>query len=87
MISLIIFYYISTRNFQKKSECNLKNPKYINYINLQISAVQWKLLGQEKDGSLLLTWIEQISTENGITPRSTVGHYDRINNKLQVNTN
>ncbi|XP_078039604.1 gamma-secretase activating protein pigeon [Augochlora pura] len=48
------------------------------------SAEQWKLLGQEKDGSLLVGWIEEI-IENDISALYTVvGHYDRINDKLQV---
>ncbi|XP_026675178.1 protein pigeon isoform X2 [Ceratina calcarata] len=48
------------------------------------SAEQWKLLGQEKDGSLLVGWTEEI-VENDISKWYTViGHYDRINDKLQV---
>ncbi|XP_076662368.1 gamma-secretase activating protein pigeon isoform X1 [Halictus rubicundus] len=48
------------------------------------SAEQWKLLGQEKDGSLLVGWTEE-TVENDIsTSYTVVGHYDRINDKLQV---
>ncbi|KZC07446.1 PREDICTED: protein pigeon [Dufourea novaeangliae] len=48
------------------------------------SAEQWKLLGQEKDGSLLVGWIEETVENNVSSSYTVVGHYDRINDKLQV---
>lgn len=53
-------------------------------MNVCLSAEQWKLLGQEKDGSLLLGWTEE-TVENDLSISYTViGHYDRISDKLQV---
>ncbi|CAK9817147.1 Protein pigeon [Anthophora plagiata] len=48
------------------------------------SAEQWKLLGQEKDGSLLIGWTEEIVENDVSISYTVVGHYDRINDKLQV---
>nr|XP_034189655.1 protein pigeon isoform X1 [Osmia lignaria] len=48
------------------------------------SAEQWKLLGQEKDGSLLVGWTEETVEESVSTSYTVIGHYDRINDKLQV---
>ncbi|OAD60594.1 Protein pigeon [Eufriesea mexicana] len=48
------------------------------------SAEQWKLLGQEKDGSLLVGWTEETIKNNISISYTVVGHYDRINDKLQV---
>ncbi|CAK9802364.1 Protein pigeon [Anthophora quadrimaculata] len=48
------------------------------------SAEQWKLLGQEKDGSLLIGWTEETVENDVSTSYTVVGHYDRINDKLQV---
>ncbi|KAG7199310.1 hypothetical protein KM043_018163 [Ampulex compressa] len=46
---------------------------------------QWKLLGQEKNGALLVGWIEEAKTEeNLVTLYTAVGHYDRINDELKV---
>lgn len=54
---------------------------YISFV-----AEQWKLLGQEKDGSLLICWLEEKLSEDGTVLQYTViGHYDRIRNKLEVN--
>lgn len=53
-----------------------------------ISAIQWKLLGQEKDGSILLGWVEEILSDNEeLKSYSVIGRYDRLNNKLEVNYN
>lgn len=52
------------------------------------SAEQWKLLGQEKDGSILIGWVEESEKNNARTSCTVIGHYDQIDNKLQVgNTN
>ncbi|XP_076752498.1 gamma-secretase activating protein pigeon isoform X2 [Xylocopa sonorina] len=48
------------------------------------SAEQWKLLGQEKDGSLLVGWTEETVENDTSTLYTVVGHYDRINDTLQV---
>ncbi|XP_071632511.1 protein pigeon [Temnothorax longispinosus] len=49
-----------------------------------IAAEQWKLLGQEKNGSILIGWMEE-SERNGVCTLCTVvGRYDQTNNKLQV---
>lgn len=48
------------------------------------SAEQWKLLGQEKDGSLLVGWTEETVEDNVNVSYTVVGHYSRINDKLQV---
>ncbi|XP_003706815.1 gamma-secretase activating protein pigeon isoform X1 [Megachile rotundata] len=48
------------------------------------SAEQWKLLGQERDGSLLVGWTEEIIEDGVSTSYTVIGHYDRINDKLQV---
>nr|XP_012148948.1 PREDICTED: protein pigeon isoform X2 [Megachile rotundata] len=45
---------------------------------------QWKLLGQERDGSLLVGWTEEIIEDGVSTSYTVIGHYDRINDKLQV---
>ncbi|XP_058792281.1 protein pigeon isoform X2 [Phymastichus coffea] len=47
-------------------------------------AEQWKLLGQEKDGSLLLGWIEFISLGKSHKSYSVIGRYDRVKDELQV---
>ncbi|KAL2751211.1 protein pigeon isoform X2 [Vespula maculifrons] len=50
-----------------------------------VTAEQWKLLGQEKDGSLLICWLEEKLLEDSTVLQYTViGHYDRIKNKLQI---
>ncbi|KAK2580617.1 hypothetical protein KPH14_007730 [Odynerus spinipes] len=50
-----------------------------------VTAEQWKLLGQEKDGSLLVSWLEEkLVEENTVSQYTVVGHYDRIKNKLQI---
>lgn len=48
------------------------------------SAEQWKLLGQEKDGSLLVGWTEETIKDNISISYTVIGHYDRINDKLQI---
>ncbi|XP_076179612.1 gamma-secretase activating protein pigeon [Ptiloglossa arizonensis] len=48
------------------------------------SAEQWKLLGQEKDGCLLVGWTEEGVKDNVFTSYTVIGHYDRTNDKLQV---
>ncbi|XP_028520247.1 protein pigeon isoform X2 [Apis cerana] len=45
---------------------------------------QWKLLGQEKDGSLLVGWTEETIKDNISISYTVIGHYDRINDKLQI---
>lgn len=48
-------------------------------------AEQWKLLGQERDGSLLVGWIEEKSLDGEASvANSVVGHYDRTKEKLKV---
>ena len=48
-------------------------------------AEQWKLLGQERDGSLLVGWIEENSSAtNSPESHTVIGHYDRTKDKLQV---
>lgn len=48
------------------------------------AAEQWKLLGQEKDGSILIGWVEE-SERNGVCTLCTVvGRYDQTDNKLQI---
>lgn len=50
-----------------------------------VTAEQWKLLGQEKDGSLLVSWLEEKCLEENTSLQYTVvGHYDRTKNKLQI---
>ncbi|XP_063973332.1 protein pigeon [Diachasmimorpha longicaudata] len=44
-----------------------------------VKAEQWKLLGQERDCSLLIGWIEENSPRH-----SVIGHYDRGKDTLQV---
>jgi hypothetical protein len=46
--------------------------------------MQWKLLGQEKDGSLLLGWVENIFSESDDNSYSVIGLYDRVKENLQV---
>ncbi|KYM98137.1 Protein pigeon [Cyphomyrmex costatus] len=48
------------------------------------TAEQWKLLGQEKDGSILIGWMEESERNNICTSCTVVGRYDQIDNKLQV---
>ncbi|KAL6440215.1 hypothetical protein ACFW04_003064 [Cataglyphis niger] len=48
------------------------------------AAEQWKLLGQEKDGSILIGWVEESEKNNVHTSYTVIGRYDQINNKLQV---
>ncbi|XP_023245584.1 protein pigeon isoform X2 [Copidosoma floridanum] len=47
-------------------------------------AEQWKLLGQEKDGALLLGWVENVSPQEDNSYYSVVGRYDRVGDQLQV---
>ncbi|XP_012263330.2 protein pigeon [Athalia rosae] len=49
-----------------------------------VKAEQWKLLGQEKDGSLLVGWVEESSERNSALPYSVIGHYDRAKGTLQI---
>lgn len=50
-----------------------------------VSAEQWKLLGQERDGSLLVGWIEEsYAGDEPMRSYSVIGHYDRILDSLQV---
>ncbi|XP_046630464.1 protein pigeon isoform X1 [Neodiprion virginianus] len=50
-----------------------------------VKAEQWKLLGQEKDGSLLVGWIEENCAEDEpMRSHSVIGHYDRAKDNLQV---
>ncbi|XP_015591010.1 protein pigeon [Cephus cinctus] len=51
-----------------------------------VKAEQWKLLGQEKDGSLLVGWIEEMTSDDGklLPLYSVIGHYDRNRDSLQV---
>ncbi|XP_011502664.1 PREDICTED: protein pigeon-like [Ceratosolen solmsi marchali] len=48
------------------------------------NAMQWKLLGQEKNGSLLLGWVENVSSDRGDNSYSVIGLYDRVKENLQV---
>ena len=48
------------------------------------SAEQWKLLGQEKDGSLLVGWTEETVENDVFRLYTVVGHYDRTNDRLQA---
>ncbi|GAB1868054.1 Protein pigeon [Camponotus japonicus] len=48
------------------------------------TAEQWKLLGQERDGSILISWVEESEKSNVHTLCTVIGRYDQINNKLQV---
>ncbi|XP_020282693.1 protein pigeon isoform X2 [Pseudomyrmex gracilis] len=48
------------------------------------AAEQWKLFGQEKDGSILIGWVEESKNNNAFVSRTVVGRYDQINNKLQI---
>lgn len=45
---------------------------------------QWKLLGQEKDGSILVGWIEELEKNDICTLCTVVACYNQNNNKLQV---
>ena len=53
-------------------------------IKICFLAEQWKLLGQEKDGSLLVGWTEETVKDDVNISYTVVGHYNRINDKLQV---
>jgi len=53
-------------------------------IFLFILAEQWKLLGQEKDGSILIGWTEEKMMNDRCILCTVIGNYDQINNKLQV---
>lgn len=53
-------------------------------IKVWFVAEQWKLLGQEKDGSLLVGWTEETVENDVFRSYTVVGHYDRINDRLQV---
>ncbi|KYN42990.1 Protein pigeon [Trachymyrmex septentrionalis] len=48
------------------------------------AAEQWKLLGQEKDGSILIGWMEESERNDVCTSCTVIGRYDQIDNKLQV---
>ncbi|KAG5336483.1 PIGE protein, partial [Acromyrmex charruanus] len=48
------------------------------------TAEQWKLLGQEKDGSILIGWVEESERNDVCTSCTVIGRYDQIDNKLQV---
>ncbi|CAL1675919.1 unnamed protein product [Lasius platythorax] len=48
------------------------------------AAEQWKLLGQERDGSILIGWVEESEKNNVHTLYTVLGCYDQINNKLQI---
>ncbi|KYM85166.1 Protein pigeon [Atta colombica] len=48
------------------------------------AAEQWKLLGQEKDGSILIGWVEESERNDICTLCTVVGRYDQIDNKLQI---
>lgn len=43
-------------------------------------------MGQEKDGSILIGWVEESKKNNVLVSCTVVGRYDQINNKLQVGT-
>lgn len=58
--------------------------KWKDNFSFVSSAEQWKLLGQEKDGSILIGWVEESEKNDACT---IVGRYDQIDNKLQVRTN
>lgn len=47
-------------------------------------AEQWKLLGQEKDGSILIGWVEESERHDAGTSCTVIGRYDQIDDKLQV---
>jgi len=53
-------------------------------IFLFILAEQWKLLGQEKDGSILIGWTEKKVINDRCVLCTVIGNYDQNNNKLQV---
>jgi hypothetical protein len=53
-------------------------------IFLFILAEQWKLLGQEKDGSILIGWTEEKMINDKCILCTVIGNYDQSNNKLQV---
>ncbi|XP_074113246.1 gamma-secretase activating protein pigeon [Cotesia typhae] len=53
--------------------------------NESVKAEQWKLLGQEKDCSLLVGWIEENQTlDDSLSSHSVIGHYDRSKETLEV---
>ncbi|XP_023289623.1 protein pigeon isoform X2 [Orussus abietinus] len=66
---------------------NLAVKLYLLLQQQSVKAEQWKLLGQEKDGSLLLGWIEGNSLKEDthtVQFYSVIGHYNRSNDGLQV---
>ncbi|XP_011332641.1 protein pigeon isoform X2 [Ooceraea biroi] len=48
------------------------------------TAEQWKLLGQEKDGSILVGWTEEARKDGWTVLCTVIGCYDQINNELQI---
>ncbi|CAD6216460.1 GSCOCG00004622001-RA-CDS [Cotesia congregata] len=53
--------------------------------NESVKAEQWKLLGQEKDCSLLVGWTEENQTlDDSLSSHSVIGHYDRSKEILEV---
>ncbi|EFN88104.1 protein pigeon [Harpegnathos saltator] len=48
------------------------------------TAEQWKLLGQEKDGSILVGWVQESKKNDVCTSCSIIARYDQLNNKLQI---
>ncbi|XP_043275467.1 protein pigeon isoform X2 [Venturia canescens] len=64
---------------------NLAAKLYLLLEHESGKAEKWKLLGQERDGSLLVGWIEEKSLDGGTSiSNSVVGHYDRTKEKLQI---
>ena len=61
----------------------IKKKKDNSFVS---SAEQWKLLGQEKDGSILIGWMEESERNDVCTSCTVIGRYDQIDNKLQVRT-
>jgi hypothetical protein len=46
---------------------------------------EWKLLGQEQDGSLLVSWLTESVVEDGVSKlQSSIGLYHQKNNVLKV---
>ncbi|XP_034948230.1 protein pigeon [Chelonus insularis] len=52
--------------------------------NETTKAEQWKLLGQEKDSSLLIGWIEEDPECPESLSHSVIGHYDRYKDTLKI---